>query len=323
MSKLGTLKTIKIADVRENPDALRGVNRTSEKYLGLVESVRNVGILHPINVREIPDREDPSRMVYGLIDGLHRFNAASDAGLEEIPVYALNMNDGEVLEAQLMTNVHNIETKYSEYSDQLLRILAMNPTLTLNMLAKKLSKSPKWLGDRLSIMKLHETIRKSVDDGKINLVNAYSLAKLKDPNEQMNFLDRALSESPDVFGPIINNRIKEIRTAKSQGKDAAPEGFVPVAHLRKTRELEDEIAGSKIAQFFKSAGHVTNLDDFVMGVRWAAHMDPDSVGQAKAKWEEKKAEREKAREKAKAEKDAKKKADAEKILAEMSEAVAT
>jgi ParB family chromosome partitioning protein len=311
----GTLKHIKIADIRENPDALRSVNRSSEGYIGLVDSIKEVGVLKPVNVREVTDREDPSKSVYGLIDGLHRFTAAQDAGLETIPAYVLSMNDGQVLEAQIMANVHKIETKPAEYSQALLRLLGANPTLTISELSKKLAKSPKWLSDRLSITKLHEKIQALVDEGKVNLT--YALAKFKDPQEQLNFLDRAMTESPQVFIPLVTNRVKEINEAKRKGKDQSPEEFKAIPHLRKLKEVEDELTAKRMAEQFRGAGKIQNPADFLMGVMWASHMDPDSVEEAKRKWEQKKQERDEAKKKAKLERAQKQQAEAAKVLSEL------
>lgn len=101
------LKSIPLSLIRENPVALRNVNRKGEGYLGLVDSVRKDGVLNAIVVREIKDPTN-GNVVYGLVDGLHRFSAASDAGLTEIPAQVKDMDDAAVLEAQLIANVHKI-----------------------------------------------------------------------------------------------------------------------------------------------------------------------------------------------------------------------
>jgi ParB/RepB/Spo0J family partition protein len=308
---------VAIKDIRENPDALRSVNRNGEGYMELVDSIRRVGVLKPINVREAKDRDDPNKTVYGLIDGLHRFTAAQDAGLTIIPAYVMTMDDGQVLEAQLMANVHKIETKPAEYSNQLLRMLGMNPTLTINELATRLAKSPKWLSDRLSITKLHEKIQGLINENKVNLSNAYALAKLKDHQEQLNFLDRAMTETPNVFVPLVTTRVKELNEAKRQGKTPGAEQFVPVPHVRRLRELEDELKSGNTAQVFKGQGKITSPDDFKAGIEWATHMDAASVEEAKVKWEAKKKEREAQKQAAKVERAKKQQEEANKILAQV------
>lgn len=295
-----TLQHIPLAQIRENPVALRSVNRTSEEYLGLVDSIRinhskgGPGVLNPINVREAKD-PDTGELVYGLIDGLHRFTAAQDAGLETIPAQVVTMSDAEILEAQIMANVHKVETKAAEYSKQLLRILAQNPTLTIAELSAKLGKTPKWLSDRLSLVKLTEPIQKLVDENKVNLTNAYALAKLE-ADEQVNFLDRAMTQQPSEFVPAVNARVKELRDLRRQGKDKQEESFVPVPHLQKLADLRNEMEAPQVGPtLIKQNGISDPVSAFKMGIMWALHMDPLSVEAGRQKWEQKKKERDEAK----------------------------
>lgn len=300
-----TLKSIPVDKIRENPVALRTVNRSSEEYLGLVDSIRRNGILNPILVREV---KDPStgETLYGLIDGLHRFTASQDAGLSEIPAQVRSMEDAEILEAQILANVHKVETKPVEYAKQLTRILSQNPMLTASELASRLSKSSSWLSERLGLTKLAENISSLVDEGKINLSNAYALAKLP-PEEQPNFLDRAMTMTPQEFVPTCTARVKEIRDAKRAGRDAAPAGFTPVAHLRKMSELKDELQSGNVANILIHKFHANTPQQAAkLMLEWALHLDPESIEAAKAKDAARKEELKAAAEKRKKEREDKK-----------------
>ncbi len=301
------LKHIPLKDIRESPVALRTVNRTSEKYLELVDSVRRDGVLNAILVREVIDPET-KETVFGLIDGLHRFSASQDAGRDTIPAQVTSKNDGEVLEAQILANVHKVETRPVEYSEQLTRILAQKPTMNLAELAQLLSKSPAWLNDRLHLVKLNKDIAELVDDNKINLSNAYALAKLP-PEEQPAYLDRAQTMSPQEFVPTAAQRVKEIKDAKRAGRAPASMEFVPVAHVRKIGELKDEMTSKAVA---RALVHELQINDpvaaFTKGVEWALHMDEASIAvardkdaQRKKEDEEKKAKRDEERKKKKLE----------------------
>jgi ParB/RepB/Spo0J family partition protein len=275
----GILKTIPLSQIRENPDALRDVNKTTEDYIGLVDSVKSRGVLIPILVREL--KGENGQVVYGLVDGLQRYSAAMDAGLTEVHAHVQDMENAEVLEAQLIANVHKIETKAVEYSKQLLKILSANPIMRMADLAAKLNKSNTWLSERLGLLKLTPEIQAMVNDQKINLSNAFALAKLP-PEEQPNFLDRAMTQSPQEFVPTATQRVKEIKEAKRQGKTAAPAEFVPVPHARRMSELKDELANPTIGPALcTKQGVKDGKGGFALGVAWALHMDNDSIAAAK------------------------------------------
>jgi len=301
----GKLKNLQITSIKESPVALRSVNRKSEDYLHLVDSIKNRGILNPILVREVKDPES-GQTIYGLIDGLHRFSAAHDAGLETIPALVQNMDDADVLEAQIITNAQKIETKPAEYSQQLLRILAGNPTLTMSELAKKLSRSVAWLQERLKLNNLIDSIKKLVDDEKITLSNAQALAKLPQ-EEQANYVDRAISMTPQEFTPAVNARVKELRDAKRQGRDATPAGFTPVPHAQKLAAVKEEHENHEIGKtLISQTGVKTAEEGFNLAIAWILHLDPLSIEEQKRKYDERKAAEAEAREKRKADREAQK-----------------
>jgi ParB family chromosome partitioning protein len=295
---MGELKKVLLSDIRENDVALRTVNRESESYLGLVESIRSKGFIGAISVREREDGDGTS--YYELIDGLHRFNASKDAGREDINVDVVDLDEDQVLEAQIMANIHKVETKPIEYTRQLKRILTRNPLMTESELAGKLGKSTSWISGRLSLNKLSsDQARELVDQGKIGLSNAYALAKLP-PEEQADWLDRAVTLPPDEFIPATTERLKQIREARKAGKEAGPAEFVATPHLQKVSAFKAELESPEVGPALCSQNGVTTAaDGFAMGIKWALHMDPDSIEVQKEKEAERVAQRdEKKRQKA-------------------------
>jgi ParB family chromosome partitioning protein len=296
---MSTLKELKLEDIRENPVALREVNRKTEKYEELVQSIKQRGILNAIVVRSMKDAESGDEY-YGLVDGLHRYNAAMDAGLKSIPCNVLELTDGETLEAQIISNIQRIETRPIEYTQQLQRMMAHDPTLTITQLGVKLGKSNSWISERLNLMKIDEKIQPLVDEGKINLSNAFALARLP-LEEQVNFVEMAQTESPQEFLGKVQARKKEIAKAKREGREVSdPTEFTAPVVLRKASEIKDEHAKSSIGPaLVKKTGIKTPDEGFAMGVAWALQQDPVSVELAKEKDEQRKAEAADKREKAK------------------------
>lgn len=274
---------IQISDIRENPVALRGVNRQADSFRELVDSVKSQGILNPINVREKAG-EDGKK--YEIIDGLHRYSSAQEAGLTEIPVQVLDKTDAEALIAQIVGNVQRVDTKPVEYARGLLRILGHNPTMTEAQLATMLSKSPQWIGDQLGLTKLDDGVAKLVNEGKVPLSNAYPLTKLP-KEEQLNWLERAMTMAPAEFNPKVLARVKEIRDANRAGKAATPEQFVPTAHLRTKKELEDEMRNPQIVPALIREHKIKDaVSAAKLALEWAMNFDPASQAAQKAKHEE-------------------------------------
>jgi ParB/RepB/Spo0J family partition protein len=317
---MGILATVALSEIRENEVALRTVNRESEQYLGLVDSMKQKGFLGAITVREKKDVES-GQPYYELVDGLHRFKAAQDAGLNEINVDIVDLNDAETLEAQLMANVHKVETRPVEYTQQLKKILNLNPLMTEAELAEKLGKSPQWIKQRLGLLKIdNPAIQTLIDEGKIGLANAYALARL--PAEEMEeYVERAMLQKPDEFVPAVNERLKAIREAKRKGEDAGPVEFVPRAFLQKLADLKKAHADSDLAnKMCATHGAQSAVDGFNLALGWVLHLDPGSVEEQRMQDEERKAAKEEAKKRRAKEQADKKAAKAKKAAEEAEEA---
>lgn len=289
------LKHVSLELIQEPDEALRKVDATKEAYIGLVESVRLRGVMNPITVRELKDAETGD-IVYGLIDGLQRYSASKDAGLNSIPAHVITCEDGELIEAQIMANIHKIDTKPVEYSRALLKILQNNPLMSRTELANRLAKTGAWISERLGLLKLTEDIGSLVDEGKIALSNAYALAKLPQ-EEQSSFTDRAMTMTPQQFIPTVNARVKELRDAKRKGRDAVPEEFQPVALLRSRKELVEEMESPAAGPNLCGESRPASVESaFALAVKWALQMDPRSALAQRAHDEERRAVRARAKE---------------------------
>lgn len=310
--KNATLGRISLSKIRENAEALRTtVEKDSEEYVQLVDSVKKKGILNPILVREIKDPATGDTL-YGLIDGLHRFNAAMDAGLTEIPAQIGSLEEGDLLEAQILANVHRIETKPVQYSKALLKILGANPLLTMTELAGRLSRSDTWLTERLGLTKLAKSIQEMVDNNTLGLTNAYALAKLPE-DKQTELLQQAISKSPAEFVPMATTVQKEIAAAKREGRKAETDKFMPTARLQRLATIKDQAdLATKVPDqcaviIGAKANGITTVEAAIAyALGWTLHMDPESIKADENKWKADKEAKKAAAEKRAADKEKKK-----------------
>lgn len=306
---------VPITAIRENPVALRSVNVESEEFIGLRDSIARQGIIDSISVRrQVETVEGTEVEYYEIVNGLHRYTAACHIGLTELPVTIFEGDKADVLDAQLVANIHRIETKPIEYTKQLLRILSLKPTMTQSDLAVRLAKSLSWIHQRLDLLKLEKSIQQLVDSDQITLANAVALAKLP-PDEQLNYVDQAITMNTDEFAPTVQARAKEIKDAKREGRSAGPAVFVPIAKQRSLGDLKTEYLKHVIGpELCRAAGVTTAEEGFALGVAFAINLDPISVAEQVAKDAEKKQNLVDAKKKREAER-AKKKAEEAATLA--------
>jgi ParB family chromosome partitioning protein len=305
-----SLRYVDPKTIRENKEMLRGCNKKADAYVELVQSVKSKGILTPISVRDLGDG------TFGLVDGLQRWNASLDLGLNEIPAQVITISDGEILEAQIVANAQKIETRPVEYTKALLRLLSMNPALTMGELANRLGKSTSWLNDRFHLLKLSDQLQGLVNEGKIPLANAYALSKVPDEH-QAQFIENSMTQPSTEFVPQVQKFVAEIRKAAKEGRTANTDAFIVTPHFQKMKDVEAEIQSGKVADAILSTEGITDAKSgFIAGLKWALSIDKNSIEAAKAKYEQKKKELEEAKEKRKLEREKKKQEDAAKAAAE-------
>lgn len=317
--QLGKPAVIAVSKVRENTEALRTkVDKDSVSYQELVKSIRLHGFTSTIQVRE---ESDPTTgdVTYPLVDGLHRFTAACEVGLEEIPALIVSIEQSKVLAAQVMANAVRVDTAPAQYAAALKKILQHDP-MTLEELANKVGKSKAWVENQLKLTKLTPDIQKLVDDGKVVVTNAISLSSLPQ-DKQADYLTEAMSQSPATFGPRITEILKEIRSAARQGRPAVVE-FKPIAQPRKTAALKtvlDEAeAGPSVTlkSLLDSNGVTDPYEAALLTLKYVLSLDPQSTAAQKAKWDAEQKAKKDAAEARKAEREAKKQKDAAKTAAE-------
>lgn len=300
------MATIPLIQIRANPIALRDANKSSEAFQELIGSIRAQGVQLPILVRRKPGEDGKE---FELVDGLQRFTGASEVGTGVvgtpgvIPVRVVEKDDADALLAQIVGNAHRIETKPAEYAKAILRILGYSPTMTEAELAAKLNKSPTWINKQLSLLKLGDAMKTLVNEGKIPLINAYSLAKLP-AEEQLAWVDRAQTMQPAEFTGAVSVRVKEIRDANRKGVEPGEEKFVPIAHLRKKAEIEEQVNDPStivtLARDTNAMDGIASYDEAFragakLALQWSLNFDPKSLQAAEAKWAERKRQEEQDR----------------------------
>lgn len=280
-----SLAYIPVEQIRESVEGLRSTDRENVQYQSLVDSVRNNGVISPISVRQMLDSET-GETFYSLIDGCQRYNAAKDVGHPTIPAQIMPSSDFDVLLQQIIANTAIVETEPAAHSRQLLKILQLNPTMTISELAASCSRTPEWLQARLKLVKLTPEAAKLVDTNVVNLSNAYCLARLP-ADEQASYLEAARSQQHGEFSNTVKARLDEIAKAKRSGgtSDKATE-FVHKPYLLKVGDIVEESKSGKVGDATITELRITSPEEaWKQALLWASTSDAKSVAAAKEKWD--------------------------------------
>jgi len=151
----------------------------ADKHAEMVESVRKLGVLQPIVVRPWPvDYPWTGDMpYYELVAGERRWRAAKDAGLKLIPATVRNLTNEEVLEIQVIENLHRDDLDALEEAEG---FNAMMTTCgyTAEQLADKIGKSRGYIYGRLKLCGLGAAAREAFRAGDLEKSVALLIARL-------------------------------------------------------------------------------------------------------------------------------------------------
>jgi ParB family chromosome partitioning protein len=139
--------------LREPKVKLRDVNRESLEYLEMRDSILDKGILQSLLVRPVDGD------LYEIIEGLHRYTASKEVGLENLPCIIRECTDDEALVLQLAANAISPETKLAEYAQQLKRLMKRNPDMTIAEVSCLIRKAPSWVGKCLNLVDLLKEVQ--------------------------------------------------------------------------------------------------------------------------------------------------------------------
>lgn len=270
---------VPIDNLIEPRTVLRLVNRDSVEYLELRDSLRQRGFINSICVR-------PATMPgkYEIIDGLYRYSCSRELGFTQVPcLIKYNVTDDDVLALQISANAIRPETRPVEFAQQLKKLLTRRPQTTIADLTCLIRKSPTWINERLGLLRLHQAAQQAVDRGEIPLQSAYMLAKIP-PGLQRDYVDAAKTLPPPQFKALAASVIKQFAEAVKQGKmERFYSAFEPEPFLRPLKEMLGELHNRNAGALLIAADECrTPLEGFYCALRWATHLDRQSVDEQRA-----------------------------------------
>jgi ParB family transcriptional regulator, chromosome partitioning protein len=157
----------------------------------LVTSVREVGVLQPVVVRETA----PGR--YQLIMGERRWRACREAGVETIPAIVRETPDDALLRDALLENLHRQQLNPLEEAAAYEQLLA-EFGVTHEELAGRLGRSRSHVSNTLRLLGLPPGVQRRVAAGVLSAGHARALLALEDDAARESLASRIVAEGLSV-----------------------------------------------------------------------------------------------------------------------------
>jgi ParB family chromosome partitioning protein len=212
------LREVPLARIRPNPFQPR--NQFGEQGLSaLVDSIKSVGILQPVLVREVGTEE------YELIAGERRFRAARRAGLQSIPALVHQADDAMSLEEALVENLHREDLNPLDEAGAYQQLIE-EFNLTHEEVARKIGRSRTAVTNALRLFQLPPTVQRNVRDGQLSAGHARTLLAMPDRLVQERLAGEAIRNGLSVraLEELVRSAVRESQVEEGAGEIGGANG---------------------------------------------------------------------------------------------------
>lgn len=217
-ANVSTIEELRLKDIRPNPFQPRK-EFDEEALRELSASIRSLGIVQPITVRELSDG------YYEIIAGERRYRASQMAGLETIPAYIRNTTSDSILELALVENIQREDLNAIEVAISYQRLLE-ECNLTQDALSERVGMKRATIANYIRLLKLPAQIQLALRDKKITMGHARALLSIDDAQKQFILFEQILKYDFSVRKVEELVRNIEERPLLVAPKDSSKKGVV-------------------------------------------------------------------------------------------------
>ena len=171
------LNRIAIADLQRNKYQPR-IIFDEEKLNELSSSIKENGVIQPIAVR--PNKYEPGK--FEIVAGERRWIAAQKAGLNDVPVVVLDIDDKKSLEIAIVENVQRQDLNIIEEARGYQRLIK-EFGYDHQKISKFMSKSRSHISNTLRLLSLPNDIVGLIEEGKLTAGQARPLIGMPNASE--------------------------------------------------------------------------------------------------------------------------------------------
>ena len=240
-----------IGDLTRNPYQPRQIFN-EEKLEELANSIKKNGVIQPIAVR--PDKSNDGK--YQIVAGERRWLAAQKAGLHEIPVVILDLDDSESLEVAIVENIQRDDLNVIEEAKAYER-LHKEFDYDHERIASFMSKSRSHVSNTLRLLTLPSDVKAMIEEGLITAGQARPLVGVAN----------ATNIAEQIISKKLSARSVENLVRTNKGPQKAGQIRVDANVLEEQRQMEENL-GMKVDIINKknNSGKLTinykNLEQF-------------------------------------------------------------
>ena len=179
----------------------------------LASSIKEYGVLQPINVRKIGEKG------FELISGERRLRASKLAGKSHIPAVIIEVVEQDSAVIALIENLQREDLNFMEEAEGYHNLIN-DHGMTQEELARKVGKKQSTIANKLRLLKLKDSIKKTILENELTERHARALLKLPDDALQEKALKSIIKKSLNVkkTEEMVDKMLDEAAAAAEEPK---------------------------------------------------------------------------------------------------------
>lgn len=161
-----------------------------DTYKGLVESIRQKGVIEPIIIRPIKGKLN----AYEIVVGERRFRGAGAAELKTIPAVIRDLTDDEAYDFMLIENLQREDLTDREEAESFKAYIGRHGEGAIEDLAEKTGISQGYIRARIRALELPTTVLKAWEKGDLAFGHLHQLLRVTDEKELKETINWALQQ---------------------------------------------------------------------------------------------------------------------------------
>lgn len=172
-----SISEVPVSKIKANPNQPRR-EFAAEALNELAESIRQIGIIQPITLRQMDDG------TYQIIAGERRWRASQMAGLSSIPAYIRTADDENMMQMALVENIQREDLNAIEIALAYQNLIEQYD-LTQEKLSEKVGKNRATIANFLRLLKLPAQVQMALQNKEMDQGHARALLGLSKPSLQV------------------------------------------------------------------------------------------------------------------------------------------
>lgn len=204
-----TINEIQIDLIQANPNQPRR-EFDEESLQELAHSIREIGIVQPITLRQIADNK------FQIVAGERRWRASQIAGLKAIPAYIRTIDDETVMEMALVENIQREDLNAIEIALAYEHLME-NSGMTQEKVAERVGKSRTAVANYLRLLKLPAQVQMALQKKEIDMGHARALLSLESPSMQIKLFKEIQKNGYSVRK--VEDLVRNFKSSETDGDE--------------------------------------------------------------------------------------------------------